>query len=110
MSLKQYLQEDINNVFFNTGEFAETHTINGTPVDVIVDNDQLMHRSKKEYDGISVGEILFFGSKVELDPVLEGLPNEGTPLIFDGKQTVVFNSREDAGVYEIILRQNKGML
>lgn len=103
MSLKKQIQADLN-LFFNTDDFADTHLINGRPLNVVVDNDQLTKRSKKEYDGISVGEVLYF---VKAEDFGER-PEQGAPQIFDGRQMYVFDCREDNGVYEIILQQNRG--
>ncbi|WP_422447808.1 hypothetical protein [Thermoanaerobacterium sp. DL9XJH110] len=104
MSFKDIIQSDLN-VFFNLDEFAETHTIDGRPLNVIVDNDRLQQRSKKEYDGISVGEILFYVKASDFGE----RPEQGTPMVFDGRQMYVFDCREDDGVYEIILQQNRGI-
>ncbi len=102
-TLKDYFSSDLN-IFINSDDFAEIHTINKRQLTIIVDNDRLMHRSKKEYDGISVGEILYFVKKSDFRECLE----EGTPQVFDGRQMYVFNIREDNGMYEIILTQNRG--
>ncbi|TZE81997.1 hypothetical protein [Calorimonas adulescens] len=104
MSFKDTVQSDLN-VFFNLDEFAETRTIDGRALNVIVDNDRLQQRSQKEYDGISVGEILFYVKASEFGE----RPEQGTPMIFDGRQMYVFDCREDDGVYEIILQQNRGV-
>jgi hypothetical protein len=104
MSFKDIVQQDLDNIIFNTEEFAEVHTIDGKQLKVAVDNDALMERSKKEYDGISVGEILYFVKALDFGE----LPEEGTPQAFDGRMMYVFNAREDDGIYEIILRQNRG--
>jgi len=101
--LKDYFSSDLN-TFVNQDDFAETHTIDKRVLTIIVDNDRLMHRSKKEFDGISFGEILYFVKKSEFGARVE----EGTPQIFDGRQMYVFNIREDNGMYEIILTQNRG--
>ncbi|WP_242875929.1 hypothetical protein [Cellulosilyticum sp. I15G10I2] len=98
------LQEDLETVFFNTNEFAEPHSIDGVVINCTIDNDQLIKRSKKEYDGISVGEILIFVKSSDISKKL----GQGMPIIFDGRQMYVFNIREDMGVYEIILSQNLG--
>lgn len=85
-------------------DLAESHTINNISLNVIVDSDQLEQRQKKEYDGISVGEILYF---IKAEDYGE-LPEVGTPQIFDGRQMQVFDAKEDMGIYEIILTQNRG--
>lgn len=103
MSLKNQIQSDISH-FFSVDEFAETHMINGRELNIIVDNDRLQYRSKKEFDGISVGELLFYVKASDYGE----RPEPGAPIIFDNRQMIVFDCREDAGVYEIILQQNRG--
>lgn len=101
--LKDYLASDMR-VFFNDGEFADMHNIDGHDVDVIIDNDRLIYRSKKEYDGISVGEVLFYVKIGDLPKP----PKEGMPIIFDNRQMYIFSLRKDGGMYEIVLSQNIG--
>jgi hypothetical protein len=103
MSFKDQIQSDLA-ILINTSEFAESHIIDGRTLNVIVDNDRLKERSKKEYDGISVGEILYFVKAADFGE----RPEQGTPQIFDGRQMYVFGCREDDGMYEIILNQNRG--
>lgn len=100
---KDMVMQDLN-VFFNMNELAETHTMNNHPITCIIDSDKLIDRSKKEYDGITVGEILLFAKKSDL----KFEPIESMPIVFDGKQMYVFSVREDNEVYEIILSQNRG--
>jgi len=102
--LKDQIAQD-RAVFFNLNEFAEPHVIDGRTLNIVVDNDQLMRRSKKEYDGLSVGEILYFVSAADFGE----RPQPGAPQVFDGRQMYVFDAREDMGVYEIILSQNRGV-
>lgn len=102
--LDDIIMNDINNVFFNDTEFAHIHHIDNKAMLVIVDNDRLMQRSKKEFEGLSIGEILYFVKAKDFGE----LPEQGTPQTFDGRIMYVFNAREDNGVYEIILNQNMG--
>lgn len=101
---KEFIEKDLDAIFFNLDEFAEPHNINGRILNVIVDNDRLMQRSKKEFDGISIGEILYYVKASDYGEK----PEQGTPQIFDDRQMYVFDVREDCGVYEIILQQNRG--
>jgi len=103
-TFKEQIAQDLA-IFFNQNELAEPHQIDGRTLNVIVDEDQLKERSQKEYDGISVGEILYF---VKAEDYGER-PEEGTPQIFDGRQMYVFNCRDNDGMFEIILSQNRGM-
>jgi len=103
MSLKDQIKDDLS-LFFNPEDFAETYSIDGEELPVIVDNDRLKERTQKEFDGISIGEILFF---VKLDD-LGYRPEAGTPLKFGRRQMYVADCKEDRGVLEIILTQNRG--
>jgi len=105
MNFKDTALNDINNIFFNADEFAESHTIDGQVVNCIVDNDRLMERSKKEFDGIYVGELLIFVKRTDIGREL----TQGMPLIVDKKQMYIFSVREDDGVCEIILNRNAGV-
>ncbi|MDA3732383.1 hypothetical protein PBV87_12880 [Niameybacter massiliensis] len=102
MGFKEQINKDLDQTFFNIDEFAEEHIINGQKISIVVDNDRLEERSKKEYDGLYVGELLFFVPKSRLSAKLK----QDGPVIFDGKQMYVFSLREDNGVYEVILNQN----
>lgn len=102
MGFKDAITQDIR-VFINLDEFAENHVIDGVLLPVIIDNEKLQERSKKEYDGISVGEILFYINTTSLNKK----PKIGSPMIFDDKLMYVFDCREDMGMYEIILQQNR---
>lgn len=102
-TFKDILDQDAS-VFLNINEFGSNHKINSNDITIIIDNDRLMERTKKEYDGISVGEVLYFVSASDFGD----LPEENTPQTFDGRMMYVFDAREDMGMYEIILRQNRG--
>jgi hypothetical protein len=102
-TFKDQLISDLD-IFINQDEFSGFHNVGGRQLLVTVDNDRLKERSKKEYDGVSVGEILFFVKALDYGE----LPEVETPLIFNGRQMYVFDAREDLGMYEIILSQNRG--
>ena len=89
-------------VFTNVDEFGGSHKIDGVEIDITVDNDQLKHRSKVEYDGIVVGDILYF---VEIEKFTQK-PKPEDVQVFDGIPCIVFDVREDTGMYEIILKKN----
>lgn len=104
MNFKDFANQDLQ-TFINADEFAAIHTIDGRPLNVIVDNDRLMERSKKEFDGISVGELLYFVSVSDYGDVK---PKPRDSQKFDKRQMYIFDVREDEGMYEIILSQNRG--
>jgi len=104
MAFKDDVVKDLN-IFFDINGLAAQHTIDGRTLKIIVDNDRLIQRSKKEYDGISVGEILYYVNAVDFGE----RPKQGASQIFDGRPCLVFDCREDEGVYEVILQQNRGL-
>ncbi len=103
MSLKQQMQTDLK-VFFNLEEFAELKNIDGTLRPVVVDNDRLQYRSKVEYDGVLVGDVLFYVGGTEFPRQ----PMPGDRMRYEGVACTVFDVRPDGGVLEVILRKNTG--
>ncbi|WP_049043300.1 hypothetical protein [Clostridium sporogenes] len=101
LNAKDYFYNDLSN-FMNTNEFAEMHRIANKTLNVIVDNDRLKERSKKEYDGIIVGDVLIFVKAKDYGQP----PKPDSILYFDGKPYLVFDVRNDMGMYEIILKLN----
>lgn len=101
LKAKDFFINDLDN-FINTDEFGESHIINRRILNVIVDNDRLKERSKKEYEGIYVGDILYFvNSQGYGSP-----PKINEFQLFDQKPCKVFDVRHDMGIYEIILKFN----
>lgn len=101
MNFKKYINQDILYIF-SANEFEEEHIINMKKVKIIIDNEHLRELSKKEYDGIYIGDILFFVKSEEFGK----LPKVNQVLVFDGIPHTVFDAKNTAGVYEIILQKN----
>lgn len=89
-------------VFVNQDEFAAQHTINGIPVPVVLDNDHLQHRTQVEFDGLVIGDLLFFVRTEDMP--FE--PKTDQAITFDGIPCQISDRREDNGLYEIILKKN----
>lgn len=89
-------------IFFN--DFAESHNINGRVLNVIVDNDRLTERTQKEFDGISIGELLYFAKASDYGD----MPSIGEAQRFDRRQMYIADVKDLSGIYEIILTQNLG--
>ncbi len=99
--MKDYVISDVFS-FFNDSEFSEIHIIDGRSLNIVIDNDHLQQRSQKEYDGIYVGDLLYFVNVKDYGP----MPKPDSIQFFDGKTYTVFDVREDMGIYEIILKLN----
>ena len=99
---KDIIESDLS-IFMNSDEFADIHKVDGRDVALIIDNDRLMDRSKKEFDGISIGEILYYAKVSDF----EKKPKINSPQTFDGRLMYIFDVRENDGMYEVILQQNR---
>lgn len=102
MNFKEQLNEDLN-IFFNFEEFGEEHTINTQKLNVIVDNEVLKQRNKKEYDGILQADILYY---VKASDIIKK-PVSGDFQKFDGAPYTVFDVKLDSGIYEVILQSGR---
>ncbi|WP_455797536.1 hypothetical protein [Clostridium butyricum] len=99
LSFKEQMNEDLD-VFFNLNEFGDTHIIDGMPKTVVIDNETLKERIRKEYDGILQADLLYFIKESEVFKK----PKSGEMQNFDGCLYNVFDVKYDSGVYEIILQ------
>lgn len=81
-------------------DFSETVTIDGKKIEVVVDRDKLQERSQKEFDGIYVGDLLYFVNKNDL--IRE--PSVGDIQRLNKRIYEVIDVRLDLGLYEIILK------
>lgn len=102
---KEYIDKD-HNTYMNIGEFGETVTVNSVSVNVVKDNDRLSQKIVKEYDGLVIGDILFFISEEEFKkiPLLRGVPKANDALMFEGKPCIITNVVQNMGIFEITLQ------
>jgi hypothetical protein len=109
MDFKQHMAADIENIFINLNEFAETVTINGAKVNVMEDSDKLLYRIQKNYDGLIIGDVLFYISTEEYAkiPHLSPVPTANQAIRYNGKAATITNVGKQGGLYEIII-QNAG--
>lgn len=110
MNFKEYAANDINDTFINNDEFAETVSINGTKVNVVEDNDKLMYRIVQNYDGLVIGDVLFYISAEEYAkiPNMLAVPMANQAINYKGRPATITNVNKDMGVYEIILQMSGG--
>lgn len=99
--LKDYIDSDLN-TFFNVSEFAEKHRIDDKEIEIILDNDRLERRSKVEYEGIIVGDILYFAKEADFIKI----PKPDATQMFNNTICTVFDVRKSNGVLEVILKKN----
>ena len=107
MMFKEYVQQDIGNTFVNLTEFASEVNINGATVSVVEDKDQLLYRIKKNYDGLVVGDILFYISFEEYNkiPHVTEKPTADVAVTYNGKPCIITDVNAQDGLYEITLQK-----
>lgn len=110
MNFKEYIQHDIEQTFVNSSEFADTVKINGVSVNVVEDKDQLLYRIKKDYDGLIVGDILFYISADEYKkiPRVSEIPTVYEAINYGGRPCTIVEVSPQDGMYEIILKKAGG--
>ena len=97
MDFKDAVAADIDNVFFETKEFADNAIIDGKSVPIILDNDALNGKSDVYAMGLAEGEQLIFIKQKDL----RRLPLPGEQMTIDGKQWYVRHSLSNHGVFEL---------
>jgi hypothetical protein len=97
MSFKEQAAADINNVFFNTDEFAETVIIDGNPVPAILDDDAIQGMSELYAMGLAEGEQFIFIKEKDMI----SLPQVGDQISKDGKEWYVRHAVNEMGIFGI---------
>jgi len=103
MNFKEAVAADIDNVFFQTGEFAESVIIDGKTVPIILDDDMLQGLSETYAIGLSEGEQYIFIKQKDM----HRLPQTGDELSKDGKKWYVRDAANEMGVFAIRIGRNK---
>ncbi len=107
----EQIARDMQEVFLNGDEFAETHDLNGTKCRCIVQSPTAREQfTQKEpnnrFDGISGRVIIVHVAKESLPEV----PREGNAFLLDGENTIVDTVVDDIGMLSITLHQNVGAI
>lgn len=103
-SFKDCIAADVTGVFLTPLEFADTHTVNGRKMIVLVDENELLERDKSKVMGTSQGGTykarrLIFVTRLEFGP----RPAQGVILEMDGREFQVADCTEEAGILAIEL-------
>ncbi|GMB00432.1 hypothetical protein [Pelosinus sp. IPA-1] len=105
MKLKDLMAKDIDQVFFNEDQFAETHTLviedvtYNIPLTIEHDVDGAMQHPLEE--GWMNSITLYFSAKM-----IKRRPVKGQLIEFDKKDYVVADCFDDCGCYELRLEVN----
>lgn len=106
MTFKEIIKNDVRQVFMNTDEFSETHTINGKDMPVQIDSNEQIEREKRmnqNMDGIYKNQKLIYVSAEDFG----ALPKQGAMLNMDGRMYKVEDAIHEDGVYSITLGANR---
>lgn len=102
-TFKDCVAADISDVFLNLLEFADTHTVNGKKMTVLVDENELLERDKARLgshaDGLYQSRRLIYVAREEFGP----RPAIGSMVNLDGRPYKVADCTEEAGVLAIEL-------
>mgnify|MGYP003571252407 CR=1 FL=1 len=104
MGFKEIAYNDISTVFLNPEEFGEEHVVDGRAMNIVMDNVEIIERSKKQseagrIDGVFKRELLFYVSRSDFGP----MPAQGRILTLDGRKYIVSDAVEEGGVYSITI-------
>lgn len=88
--------------FVDPDIFGEPHRIEGQEVMIVPDDDAL--REKQAELALSESTLLFYAKVRELPPK----KNAGSLLNYDGREYIVDDWSEDAGMATIAMHQNRG--
>ena len=106
MGFKDIIKADVHNVFLNLEEFADTHTVNGTDMAVLIDNNEQIEREKRNnqnMDGIFTNQRLIYVAASDFGP----LPKQGSLLMLDKRTFRVADAIDEDGIYSITLEANR---
>lgn len=100
---KAMLQHDINQTFFNLGEFCDYHIVDGKKMRVLVDNLEL---AKRDPSGVKYSDGLYADTIMIFVPIEDfgARPKIKRVLNIDGKRSYsVENVDEEDGIYVITM-------
>ncbi len=106
MTFKEILRKDIEQVFLNPEEFGEEHIVNGKPMMIMIDDNELTEREKRmksHMDGIYKKQTLVYVRALDFGP----LPGVGKPIKIDGTTFIIADSLNEGGMYSLHLEANK---
>ncbi|GIO08006.1 hypothetical protein J31TS6_40340 [Brevibacillus reuszeri] len=101
MNLKEIMAADLD-VFLNTDEFADEHTLGGKKIRLIIDSDTLNGTPLPHAEGVSLWRKVIYVSCSDLGY----RPNEGGLLELDNQTYEVVNVDEQDGLFVITLEAN----
>lgn len=106
-SFKDCIASDVSAIFLNRLEFADTHTVNGKKMAVLMDENELLERDKAKLgthaDGVYKSRRLIYVAQVDFGP----RPAIKAVLTLDGRAYRVTDCTAEAGILAIELEAAK---
>ena len=102
MSLEDVMATDIGRVFFRAGDGAQTHRWNDATITTLTDRQEHLKRQPAFENPAEELLIHSPASCFEKRPVI----NES--IFFDNRKMTIIDVGENDGVYDILLRREKG--
>lgn len=100
MNFKELVAKDIQ-IFINTSEFASSADIDGSQINVVIDNDKLKdHQLKMGGEGLVQDGLLFHVKKSDMPFV----PRPQQNITFNDSDYQIVDVQEDEGMYTITLK------
>ena len=101
MTLKDEINNDINNAFLNVDDFAEKHFVEGKEILCVLDDEALKTRQGSAEIGIDESTLLLFAN-------INDLPKKqkGGLLNVDHKIYMIDDWKVNFGMAEIVLHRN----
>ena len=102
MDFKEILQDDINNAFLDSSEFAEVHNVNGQEVNIVTDGTEtgIYGISQKIDDGLYKGDKVIYISTEDTKR-----PPPGNMLVLDNIRYTIVSTTEQCGMYMVVIRK-----
>lgn len=108
MGFKDLLVQDAKNVFLNREEFADMHSINGKPMPVLVDDNEILERDKSKLMNVTITGI--YKERKLIYVATDNLGAKPAPddlLNFDDAWYKVNDCTDEAGILCIEMEANR---
>ncbi len=100
---KDVVRKDVKNIFLNLEEFGTMHQVGGRELCIIIDENELTEREKKQFgrgrDGVYKKTLLFYVAAEDFGP----LPAPEQVLLLDGRKYLITEAVNEDGIYSISL-------
>lgn len=101
MKLKDLIASDIDDVFINTDDFCDAHTIEGKTINCSIDNDEMARLRGGEEFGVGESVLRIFAKTSDLLDAGLVYKGYGSHIEVDGRIYTVTDWIENMGMTEV---------